>query len=73
MRKKIRGVSFDFGGTLYDYYPSNSEIWSRIAKRLGLAIAPDDPRIKDGMRKQNDAYYQMGKLSTASQERSCIH
>ena len=53
MRKKIQGVLFDFGGTLYDYHPSNSVIWSRIAKRLGVNISPNDPRIWEGMRRQD--------------------
>ncbi len=53
MRKKIQGILFDFGGTLYDYYPSNSVIWSRIAKRLGVDISPNDPRIWKGMQRQS--------------------
>lgn len=47
------GIFFDFGGTLYDYYPSNSVIWSRIAKRLGVDISPNDLRIWKGMQKQS--------------------
>lgn len=47
------GIFFDFGGTLYDYYPSNSVIWSRIAKRLGADVSPNDPRIWKGMQKQS--------------------
>jgi len=53
MRKKIQGIFFDFGGTLYDYYPSNSVIWSRIAKRLGVDISPNDPRIWKGIQRQS--------------------
>jgi HAD superfamily hydrolase (TIGR01549 family) len=53
LRKGIKGILFDFGGTLYDYYPSNSVIWSRIAKRLGVDISPNDPRIRKGMQKQS--------------------
>jgi len=53
MRKEIKGIFFDFGGTLYDYYPSNSVIWSRIAKRLGVDISPNDPRIREGMRRES--------------------
>ena len=47
------GVLFDFGGTLYDYDPPNSVVWSRIAGRLGADIPPDDPRIWEGMRRQS--------------------
>ena len=53
MRNIIKGILYDFGGTLYDYYPSNSVIWSRIAKRLGADISPNDPRIWKGMQKQS--------------------
>jgi len=53
MRKEIQGILFDFGGTLYDYYPSNSVIWSRIAKRLGVEISPNDLRIWEGMQRQS--------------------
>ena len=52
MSRKIQGVLFDFGGTLYDYHPSNPVIWSRIAKRLGANISPNDPRIWEGIRRQ---------------------
>ena len=50
---ELQGIVFDFGGTLYDYYPSNSVIWSRIAARLGVDISPDDPRIWEGLRRQS--------------------
>ncbi|UCD44309.1 MAG: HAD family hydrolase [Candidatus Bathyarchaeota archaeon] len=53
MRKEIQGILFDFGGTLYDYYPSNFVIWSRIVKRLGVDISPDDPRIWKGIQRQS--------------------
>lgn len=53
MRKEIQGILFDFGGTLYDYYPSNSVIWSNVAKRLGVDISPNDPRIWKGMQGQS--------------------
>ena len=53
MRKEFEGILFDFGGTLYDYYPSNSVIWSRIAKRLGVDISPKDPRIWKGIQRQS--------------------
>jgi putative hydrolase of the HAD superfamily len=60
MSGKIAGIFFDFGGTLLDYYPSNSVVWSRIAKKLGVEISPDDPRIREGMRRQDVAYIQLG-------------
>jgi FMN phosphatase YigB (HAD superfamily) len=48
----IEGVLFDFGGTLYDYHPSNAIIWSRIARRRGAEISPEDSRIWRGMRRE---------------------
>ncbi|MBN1683583.1 HAD family hydrolase [Candidatus Bathyarchaeota archaeon] len=69
MNKEIQGILFDFGGTLYDYYPANSVIWSRIAKRLGAEIPPDDPRIWIGMRKQSiEATKRAKPFSTLSRE-----
>ncbi|MFW9985170.1 MAG: HAD family hydrolase [Candidatus Odinarchaeota archaeon] len=61
MSEKIRGIFFDFGGTLFDYYPSNVVIWANIAKRLGFDISPSDPRIRRGIRKQIEAFEKLGK------------
>ena len=51
MGSSIEGILFDFGGTLYDFDPPSSVIWSRIAGRLGVDIPPEDPRIWEGMRR----------------------
>ncbi|MFW9830712.1 MAG: HAD family hydrolase [Candidatus Thorarchaeota archaeon] len=61
LAKKITTVFFDHGGTLFDYYPSNSEIWAKIAKRLGTKITPDDPRIQQGIRKQTHEFEKLNK------------
>lgn len=61
MTTKIKGILFDFGGTLYEYYPPNAVIWSRIAKRMGVDISPDDPRIWTGMKNQENAYVKRDK------------
>lgn len=61
MTSKIKGIFFDFGRTLFDYYPSKAVIWSRIAKRLGVDISPDDPRIRRGMKNQVNTYVKMGR------------
>ncbi|MFX1562610.1 MAG: HAD family hydrolase [Promethearchaeota archaeon] len=60
MSRKTTGIFFDFGTTLFDYYPSNSIVWSRIAKRLGFEISPDDPRIREGMRRQDVGFVRLG-------------
>jgi putative hydrolase of the HAD superfamily len=57
--KQISVIFFDFGGTLYDYVPSTAEIWSKIARRLGVIINPDDPRILEGMKHENEAYVRL--------------
>ncbi len=57
----IAGVFFDFGGTLFDYHPSNTAVWSQIAQRLGAEVALFDPRIREGMRRQTAAYVSLGK------------
>jgi len=57
----ITAVFFDYGGTLFDYFPSNSEVWVKIAERLGVKISPDDSRIRLGIRNQSEAYERLGK------------
>jgi HAD superfamily hydrolase (TIGR01549 family) len=59
LAEKITTVFFDFGGTLCDYYPSNAEIWSKIAARLGYQIPPDDSRIHQGMKNMTQAYQRL--------------
>jgi len=58
----ISAVFFDFGGTLFDSFPSTSEIWAKIAKRLGVNVKADDPRILKGMALQNEAYDQLREV-----------
>ncbi len=52
MLKDIVGVYFDLFGTLIDSYHTLTIIWSRIAKRLGTDITPEDPRIWEGILRQ---------------------
>ena len=61
MKGKIDSIFFDHGGTLFDYYPSNAEVWANVAKRLGVTIHPDDPRIQKGMRNQVQKYEKLDK------------
>ena len=61
MSEGIAGVFFDFGGTLFDYDPSNTVVWSQIAQRLGAEVSQFDPRIREGMRSQYAAYASLGK------------
>ena len=52
MKKDILGVYFDFFGTLVDSRHVLTNIWSRIAKKLGVEIASNDSKILLGMQKQ---------------------
>lgn len=52
MLKDIHGMYFDFFGTLIDSNYILTNIWSRIAKRLGTEINSDDKRIQEGMLNQ---------------------
>jgi len=72
MSRKIAGIFFDFGGTLFDYFPSNSVVWSRIAKILGFEISPDDPRIREGMRRQDVEFVRLG-IPESKLSREDIH
>jgi len=58
---QIDSIFFDYGGTLFDYYPSNTEIWAKIANRLGVPIQPEDPRIREGLRLQSQEFDKIDK------------
>lgn len=62
MSKNIVGVFFDYFGTLIDSRYTLTNIWSRIAKRLGVEISYDDPRIWEGIRNQEEEYIRLGKF-----------
>ncbi|MFX0115473.1 MAG: HAD family hydrolase [Candidatus Hodarchaeota archaeon] len=53
--KKIEAILFDFGGTLFDFYPSNGEIWAQVAAQFGNMISPNDPQLLQGLVEQADA------------------
>ena len=61
MAANITGIYFDFFGTLVDNRFIISLVWSRIAKRLGVEISPDDPRIWEGVRKQWKEFDKLNK------------
>ena len=62
MKKDIIGVYFDWFGTLVDSRYTLTNIWSRIANKLGKNITSDDPRILEGMQKQLEEYVKQNKL-----------
>lgn len=52
MTIKIKGIYFDFFGTLIDALYAQQWIWARILRRLGIIIHLSDPRIKSGLKKR---------------------
>ncbi|MHA2007490.1 MAG: HAD family hydrolase [Promethearchaeota archaeon] len=62
MLPDIIGVYFDWFGTLVDSRYTLTNIWARIANRLGKKITSDDSRILEGMQKQVTEYFKQDKL-----------
>jgi HAD superfamily hydrolase (TIGR01549 family) len=62
MSINTEGVYFDFFGTLIDSRNALTNIWSKIARRLGVEISYEDPRIWEGMQKQNKEYDKINKF-----------
>ena len=60
MLKDIQGIYFDFFGTLINRDQALNIVWSRIAKKHGKNISPDDNRIRKGRQKQ---YKEFQKLT----------
>lgn len=61
MKKDIVGVYFDFFGTLIDLRHVLTNIWSRVAKRLGVEISSYDTKIWEGIQKQWKVINKLGK------------
>ncbi|MCG3215542.1 MAG: hypothetical protein KAS63_02415, partial [Candidatus Heimdallarchaeota archaeon] len=62
MANNFDGVFFDYFGTLVDSRHSLTNVWSRIAKKLGKEIKPSDPRIWQGIQKGNQEANRMSKF-----------
>lgn len=56
MMKPVEAILFDFGGTLFDYFPSNGEIWAQVASQFGKEIVSNDPKLLQGLVEQTEAY-----------------
>jgi HAD superfamily hydrolase (TIGR01549 family) len=59
----VDGIYFDFFGTLIDSKYVLTNVWSRIAKKLGVDISYDDPRIWEGILKQSKEANRIGILA----------
>lgn len=60
----VEAVLFDFGGTLFDYHPSNAQVWVDILQKLGFSVQINDPRLQNGLadqRRQEELLASQGK------------
>lgn len=56
MLKDIQGMFFDFFGTIINKDQILNTVWSRIAKKHGKNINPNDNRIREGRQKQHKEF-----------------
>lgn len=54
MVKSVEAVLFDFGGTLFDFKPSNYHILGSVAREFGMDIEDTDPRLSLAFQKQEE-------------------
>ncbi len=54
--KPVEAILFDFGGTLFEYFPTNGEIWAQVANQFGKEIDPNDSNLLQGFVAQIAAY-----------------
>ena len=64
MLKDIHGMYFDFFGTLINRDQALNIVWSRIAKKHGRNINPDDCRIREGRQKQYKEFQKLTLTTT---------
>lgn len=50
----IKAVFFDFGGTLFDYLPSNYQLLGSIARKYGIGIEDTDPLLSMAFQRQEE-------------------
>jgi putative hydrolase of the HAD superfamily len=53
----VEAVLFDFGGTLFDYEPSNYSILGNVARQFGKNIKDTDPILSVAFQRQEDFIY----------------
>ncbi len=54
MVESVEAVLFDFGGTLFDFKPSNYHILGSVAREFGMDIKDTDPRLSLAFQKQEE-------------------
>ncbi|QEE14713.1 HAD family hydrolase [Promethearchaeum syntrophicum] len=50
----IKAIFFDFGGTLFDFYPSNYQILGSLARRYGIDLLDTDNILSKAFQKQEE-------------------
>jgi putative hydrolase of the HAD superfamily len=55
----IEAVLFDFGGTLFDYEPSNYSILAAVAREFGKTIKDTDPILSIAFQRQEEYIHEL--------------
>lgn len=55
----IKAVLFDFGGTLFDYLPSNYKLLAKIGRKYGKKIEDNDPSLSEAFHTQEQYILQL--------------
>lgn len=50
----IKAIFFDYGGTLFDYDPTNFQVVASIARKYGRAISERDPLLSKAFQRQEE-------------------
>jgi len=50
----IKALFFDFGGTLFDFYPSNYQILGSLARKYGINLLDTDSLLSKSYQKQEE-------------------
>lgn len=50
----IKAIFLDFGGTLFDYAPSNNQLLGAVAREYGVQIEDTDPLLSKAFQKQEE-------------------
>ncbi|HOP09764.1 MAG TPA: HAD hydrolase-like protein, partial [Candidatus Methanofastidiosa archaeon] len=50
----IKAVFFDYGGTLFDYCPSNYQLLGSVARKYGIDMPDTDPMLSVAFQRQEE-------------------
>lgn len=57
----IKAIVFDFGGTIFDYSPSNYELLGKLARRFGRNLLDQSPLLSQAFQKQEEVMIEIFK------------